>query len=123
MAAKRDSYGKVAARAREALASDGFGEAREITASLLRRQGIATATCRVAEWNQVRQAVVKAGIDVAEAMQARCAGDFEHEPKDRRLKTALAALASEPARASTPAVPAAAPSATTAGPVPRGRLR
>ena len=48
-------------------------DAREIAASLLRRQGIATATFGVAEWNQVRQAVLKAGIDVAEAMQARCA--------------------------------------------------
>lgn len=115
VAAKRDFYGKVAARAREALAGDGFGEAREIAASLLRRQGIATATFGVAEWNQVRQAVLKAGIDVAEAMQARCAGDFEHEPKDRRLKMALAALASESAPA--PAVPAAAPPASTSEPV------
>jgi integrase len=120
VAAKRDFYGKVAARAREALGSDGFGEAREIAASLLRRQGIATATFSVAEWNQVRQAVLKAGIDVAEAMQARCAGDFEHEPKDRRLKMALAALAFEPTPASTPAAAAASPSASTSEPVAAG---
>ena len=122
VAAKCDFYRKVAARAHEALACDGFGEAREIAASLLCRQGIATATFGVAGWNQVRQAVLKAGIDVAEAMQARCAGDFEHEPKDRRLKMALAALASEPASASTPAVPAAAPSATTSEPVAAGTV-
>jgi integrase len=120
VAAKRDFYGKVAARSREALASDGFGEAREIAATLLRRQGIATATFGVAEWNQVRQAVLKAGIDVAEAMQARCAGDFEYEPKDRRLKMALVALASEQAPAPTPAVLAAANSVTTSEPVAAG---
>ncbi|MDF2689648.1 MAG: integrase family protein [Microvirga sp.] len=118
VAAKRDFYGKVAARAREALAGDGFGEAREIAASLLRRQGIATATFGVAEWNQVRQAVLKAGIDVAEAMQARCAGDFEHEPKDRRLKMALASLASELAPAPASVAPAAAPSTSTSEHVP-----
>lgn len=120
VAAKHAFYGTVATRSREALASDRFGDAGAIAVSLLRRQGIATASFGVADWNQVRQAVLRAGIDVAEAMQARCVGDFEHEPKDRRLKIALAALASGSAPAPTPAAPRPATTAATSEPVAAG---
>ena len=113
--ARRAFYGKVAARSREALAEDRFGDAGLIAVRLLARQRVSTASFSVADWNRVRQAVLRAGIDVAEAMRARCAGDFVHERRAPRLRQILDETG-RPAGASAAAEPSAAPRAEAPGP-------
>lgn len=126
VAGRESYYADLAGNARKALAANRFGEVRMITEGILRRQGIATAALATEDWMQARQAVLRAGIDVASALQARYVGDFNYEPRDRLLKLRLDGLPDisrqtvpaeasgplNPATASAPATPAA-----TSGPI------
>ncbi|WP_156653235.1 hypothetical protein [Methylobacterium sp. Leaf111] len=76
---------------------------------MLKKQGIICADLAPDDWQRARQAVIRAGIDLAEALQARYAGDFNHEPKDKLLHETLtpshAEQASPPSITSAPPVP------------------
>ncbi|KQT77414.1 site-specific integrase [Methylobacterium sp. Leaf466] len=100
----------MAALNREALACNRLEEAGFVASHMLKRQGIAAATLAPEELAQARQAMLRAGIDVAEALKARYEGDFNFEPGDRLLKLQLEARAPKPSSTShPPATPAAAP--------------
>ena len=44
------------------------------------------------EKNQLKQALLRGGIDLAEAVRARYEGDFNYEPRDKLLKQKVEAL-------------------------------
>ena len=56
---------------------------------MLNKQGIDRGRLDIRDLNRARQAVPRAGVDLGEALQARDAGDFSHEPKDRLLKARI----------------------------------
>ncbi|WP_051092907.1 site-specific integrase [Methylobacterium sp. 77] len=114
-------YDTMAARNREALACNRLEEAGFVTAQMLNKQGIKPSHLSPAELSQARQAMLRAGIDVAEALKARHEGDFNFEPRDKLLKAQLEATAPPPPfaeqSASAPA-PASEPEATHEAPDP-----
>ncbi|RYY05008.1 MAG: integrase, partial [Alphaproteobacteria bacterium] len=67
-------YETMAARNREALACNRLEEAGFVTAQMLNKQGIKPSSLSPAELSQARQAMLRAGIDVAEALKARHEG-------------------------------------------------
>ncbi|MEE8629165.1 MULTISPECIES: site-specific integrase [Methylobacterium] len=89
-------YETMAARARDALGCNRLEEVGFVTVAMLRKQGIAAADLEPHAVAQARQAMLRAGIDVAEALKARYEGDFNFEPRDRLLKMQLAALDEAP---------------------------
>jgi integrase len=115
-------YATVAARSREALACNRLEEAAIVTEGMLRKQGIAPGTLPRGDLAQARQAMLRAGIDLAEAVRARYDGDFNHEPRDRLLKMKLDELAASPVAPVQPTVssPAPPPPCAPESPAPRG---
>jgi integrase len=103
-------YGEIAAKTRKALAGNRLDEARVITEAMLKKQGVTCTDLAPDDWQRARQAVMRAGIDVAEALQARYTGDFNHEPRDKLLRETLTAA---PADQASPTAVASAPPATT----------
>ncbi|WP_156387727.1 site-specific integrase [Methylobacterium sp. Leaf399] len=85
-------YGAVAQRAREALACNRLDEARFLTEGMLKKQGIVLRGLPPDDLARAEQAMLRAGIDAAEALKARYEGDFNYEPRDRLLKLQLDAL-------------------------------
>ncbi len=85
------AYAEVAKSSKEALArNDLFGSA-VIAEAMLRKHGLMDKVS-LDDIHQVRQAMLRAGIDVAEAVKARYEGDFNYEPKDKLLREALEAI-------------------------------
>lgn len=84
-------YETMSARNREALACNRLEEAGFVTNHMLSKQGIVGGDLDPTELARARQAMLRAGIDVAEALKARYEGDFNYEPRDRLLKAQLAA--------------------------------
>ena len=112
-------YGKIAGKTRRALAGNRLDEARVITEAMLKKQGVTCTDLAPDDWQRARQAIMRAGIDVAEALQARYTGDFNHEPKDKLLRATLTASPADQAvPAPTVSVPPAATEAMTASPCP-----
>ncbi|UIN37312.1 site-specific integrase [Methylobacterium oryzae] len=98
-------YETMAARNREALACNRLEEAGFVTNHMLSKQGIVGSDLNPTELARARQAMLRAGIDVAEALKARLEGDFNYEPRDRLLKAQLAARDAAPVPASPETVP------------------
>lgn len=113
--ARVTQYATMAARGREALAGNHLDEAAFIAEAMLKRQGIAIKDLAPAEAARAKQAMLRAGIDLSEALKARYEGDFNYEPRDRLLKATL----TEPPAKAWPA-PAATPMAATAPGAPAG---
>nr|WP_305079442.1 site-specific integrase [Methylobacterium sp.] len=97
-------YAEVAATARKALAANRLRESMFVTEIMLKKQGIDCASLTVEDWQHARQAVLRAGVDIAEALQARYAGDFNYEPRDKLLRQVLdpAPLAQAPGPTPSP---------------------
>ncbi|KQT74915.1 integrase [Methylobacterium sp. Leaf465] len=87
--ARVTQYATMAAKGREALASNRLDEAAFIAEMMLRRQGIAIQDLAPAEAVKAKQAMLRAGIDLSEAMKARYEGDFNYVPRDKLLKETL----------------------------------
>ncbi|CAO4181164.1 tyrosine-type recombinase/integrase [Methylorubrum extorquens] len=116
-------YGEIAARTRKALAGNRLDEARVVTEAMLKKQGVTCTDLTPDDWQRARQAVMRAGIDAAEALQARYTGDFNHEPRDKLLRETLtASLADQTSPAPIASVPAAMTEAMTARPRPATAL-
>lgn len=98
-------YETMAARNREALACNRLEEAGFVTNHMLSKQGIVGGDLDPTELARARQAMLRAGIDVAEALKARYEGDFNYEPQDRLLKAQLAARDAVTAPVSPETVP------------------
>ncbi|WP_437871374.1 DUF6538 domain-containing protein [Methylorubrum extorquens] len=112
-------YGEIAAKTRRALAGNRLDEARVITEAMLKKQGVICTDLAPDDWQRARQAVMRAGIDVAEALQARYTGDFNHEPRDKLLRETLTASPADQAQPTpTTSVPSATTEAMTARPRP-----
>ena len=94
--ARRTYYADVALRTRKALAANRLDEARMVTEAMLRKQRVPLESLTTQDWNAARQAMLRAGIDLSEALEARYAGDFNFEPTDRLLTKSLAAAAVPP---------------------------
>lgn len=110
--ARVTQYATMAARGREALADNRLDEAAFIAEMMLKRQGIAIGDLAPADAAKAKQAMLRAGIDLSEAMKARYEGDFNYEPRDKLLKATLA----EPHPKAWPTPTAAAPPAPAAPP-------
>ncbi|WP_018261578.1 site-specific integrase [Methylobacterium sp. WSM2598] len=72
---------------RGALARNQFRDIECATSIILLRQGIDPKTLGPGEHNQIKQAFLRAGIDLAQELRARCDGDFNYQPKDKLLQT------------------------------------
>ena len=90
----------LATETRKALATNRLHDAQIVTEGVLRKNHVPLDQLTPEDWNLARQVMLRAGGDLAEVLQARYAGDFNHEPKDKLLKLKLdaeAVLGSQPA--------------------------
>lgn len=97
-------YRWIADRTREDLGSNNFGSALTTSMAMVSRHGLKSLTPE--ELDQIRQALLRGGIDLADAIRARYEGDFNFEPKDKLLVAKLDA-----AFGGTPPIVQPAPSA------------
>lgn len=92
----RAAYFKtVAERARSDLARNNLGSAWFVSIAMLRKLGLEGAV-DADDKAQVRQALLRAGIDLAEAVRARYEGDFNYQPKDVLLAKQVDAVFAPP---------------------------
>lgn len=82
-------YDKLAKRARVDLANNAFGSVRTITGAMLARHLGKDYEVDALDARRVSQALLRAGIEVAESLKARAEGNFNYEPIDRLLSEAL----------------------------------
>jgi len=82
-------YEEVAENSRQSLAQNRLFDVVILTEAMLRRQGIKPSELEQLEIAQARQAILRAGIDLADAVAARYRGDFNHKPADTLLLAAL----------------------------------
>ncbi|MEG8041724.1 tyrosine-type recombinase/integrase [Sphingomonas sp. LR59] len=113
---RAEYYRQLAERSRIDLASNAFGSVRQITAVMLaRRYGMETTFDKLSV-RKAGQAMLRAGVEVAESLRARAEGDFNYEPRDKLLIAALAAVAPHaPGTAQAPAF--SAPAEPPSGPL------
>lgn len=76
------------------------------------KQGITPSSLAATELAQAKQALLRAGVDLAGALKARFEGDFSHEPRDHLLKMKLDEVLGHPIESTQP------PAARTAPPPP-----
>jgi len=87
----------VAERAKSDLAKNNLDSAWFISIAMLRKLGLEGSIAQE-ERAEVRQALLRAGIDLAEAVRARYEGDFNYRPKDALLAQKVDAVFSDSAR-------------------------
>ena len=85
-------YAGVAEQSRRDLATNNFASADLIAALMIQKHRLA-GQLEIADVRLVQQAMLRAGCDLADAVQARYRGDFNHEPRDRLLNAALGEIA------------------------------
>ena len=78
-------YREVSERTKQSLGGNQFADAAFVSEAMLRKHKLA-GTLKSNEINQVRQAILRAGIDLADHMKARYEGDFNYQPRDQLLK-------------------------------------
>jgi integrase len=88
-------YSELAESTRKDLARSNFGAVDEIGQWMIQKHGLSGKLDRKDE-RLVQQALLRAGIDLAEAVRARFEGDFNLEPRDKLLKAAIANAAAAP---------------------------
>jgi integrase len=74
---------------RDALKSDNFDKADPVARVLMARRDMSEEQLGPGGYNQIRQAILRASIDVIGELRARQDGDFNYEPRDRLLRAAL----------------------------------
>lgn len=89
LTARIEHYRQLAERSRIDLASNAFGSVRTITDVMLARRFGMDAKFEKADVRKLEQAMLRAGIEVAEVLRARAEGDFNYEPTDKILAAAL----------------------------------
>lgn len=87
--ARAGYWGKVAAQVRASLGSNTLDHGLDTAIMSAHLAGLKWADLNEVERNQCKEAVHRAGIDLAEALKARYEGDFEFEPKSKLLRQAL----------------------------------
>ena len=91
-ARRQTYYAEVATRSQDALACNRLDEAAFITEALLRKHGRKPSELGPGEFAQAKQAMLRAGIDVANSLKARYEGDFNHKPADDLLTMTMATM-------------------------------
>lgn len=76
-------YAELASRSRDALACNRLDEGAFVTEAMLKKQGLAPGQLGRLELAQAKEAVLRAGIDLADSLAARYRGRLHHEPADR----------------------------------------
>ncbi len=79
-------YADLATDTRQSLAANRLYDSQIVTEALLRKHRVPLDELTPEDWNYARQVMLRAGIDLAEALQARYSGNFNHEPTDKLLK-------------------------------------
>ncbi len=87
--ARADHWKDVAERTRGDLATNNFMSASMAAASAIKKHGL-SGTLQDHEIAQIQQAMLRGGIDLADALHARYRGDFTFRPKDPLLTMELA---------------------------------
>jgi integrase len=80
-------------RHKRALALNRFDGLELATTVVMARNGIVREQLKPGEHNQIRQAILRAGIDVTRELRARSEGEFDYKPRDPLLKPTTAAAA------------------------------
>lgn len=88
-------FHELAADTKNALGANDLFSAGLTTEAMLRKHGLADKVDKT-ERAQVAQALMRGGIDLAEAVRARYEGDFNFEPRDKLLTRKIEALFSQP---------------------------
>jgi len=96
---------------RDALKSDNFDKADPVARVLMARRDMSEEQLGPGRYNQIRQAILRASIDVIGELRARQDGDFNYEPQDRLLRAALVRSENTASAQSRP-LPEVAPTAT-----------
>ena len=110
-----EHYRQLAERGRADLANSAYGSVRLITNAMLAQRFGPDFTVDKADARRASQAMLRAGIEVAETLKARAEGNFNYEPQDKLLLAAL----KEPTEEANPAEktePAPSPASRAAGP-------
>lgn len=87
--ARADHWKQVSERTRGDLATSDFKSASMVAALAIKKHGL-SGTLQDHEIAQVQQAMLRGGIDLADALRARYEGDFTYLPKDPLLTKELA---------------------------------
>ena len=114
--ARSDYLDHALAEQRDALRKNDFEKANPAAQVVMARSKLAEGDLGPGEYNQIRQAILRASIDIISELRARQDGDFNHDPRDRLLKDALGGASAAPVRPSQ----AAGPSAASSPPVASG---
>lgn len=86
VAARASFWASVATQSKQSLAGNRLEDAAWMASGVLKKNEIAPSSIGPDGLAQVRQAMLRAGVDLAEALRARFEGDFNYEPRDRLLK-------------------------------------
>ncbi|ESX03693.1 integrase [Mesorhizobium sp. LSJC268A00] len=77
------------AEQRDALRKDDFEKANPAAQVVMARRNLSQADLGPGEYNQIRQAILRASIDIIGELRARQEGDYNYESKDKLVRTAL----------------------------------
>lgn len=105
----------VAQQARADLGANEFGSVAFITEAMARKHKLAGQLDEI-ERNQLSQALMRGGIELAEAVRARYGGDFTFEPRDKLLARKVEALFATPTAEQPQATSQQPPTTTPAEP-------
>ncbi|RUX23414.1 site-specific integrase [Mesorhizobium sp. M2A.F.Ca.ET.037.01.1.1] len=108
--ARSDYLDHTLAEQRDALRKNDFEKANPAAQVVMARSKLAEGDLGPGEYNQIRQAILRASIDIISELRARQDGDFNHDPRDRLLKDALGGASATPVLPSQAAAPLAVPS-------------
>ncbi|MGX9144725.1 tyrosine-type recombinase/integrase [Mesorhizobium sp. 128a] len=96
--ARSDYLDQSLAETRDALRKDDFEKANPAAQVVLARRHLSEAALGPGEYNQIRQAILRASIDIIGELRARQDGDYNYESKDSLVKAAFyRSTGSEPA--------------------------
>lgn len=107
---RAEHFRGVAQQARSDLGANEFGSVAFITEAMLRKHKLAGQLDETTR-NQLSQALMRGGIELAEAVRARYEGDFTFEPRDKLLARKVETLFAQPAAAQPEAPPQQSPTA------------
>ncbi|MDG4889695.1 site-specific integrase [Mesorhizobium sp. WSM4887] len=94
--ARSNYLDQTLAEQRDALRKNDFEKASPAAQVVMARSNLAEADLRPGEFNQIRQAILRASIDIISELRARQDGDFNRDPQDRLLKDALGGASAAP---------------------------
>ena len=108
--ARSDYLDHALAEQRDALRKNDFEKANSAAQVVMARSKRAERDLGPGEYNQIRQAILRASIDIISELRARQDGDCYGDPRDRLLKDALGGASAGAVLPSQAAVPLVVPS-------------